>query len=85
MVFVQLCAKSAVAHLLVFPSLYKFCEGMFRRETRHSHFFCEEGGVMAVAYRWGCCDEVEGVWLWVQKKDPYRMFDMNLPCSEAGD
>ena len=24
---------------IVFSSLYKFCEGMFRRETVHSHFF----------------------------------------------
>ena len=23
---------------IVFSSLYKFCEGMFRRETGHSHF-----------------------------------------------
>jgi len=25
---------------IVFSSLYKFCEGMFRRETVHSHFLC---------------------------------------------
>lgn len=26
---------------IVFSSLYKFCEGMFRRETVHSHFFAQ--------------------------------------------
>ena len=30
---------------IVFSSLYKFCEGMFRRETVHSHFFAPNSEV----------------------------------------
>ena len=31
--------RSSPKFEIVFSSLYKFCEGMFRRETGHSHFF----------------------------------------------
>ena len=30
--------RSSPKFEIVFSSLYKFCEGMFRRETGHSHF-----------------------------------------------
>ena len=33
---------------IVFSSLYKFCEGMFRRETVHSHFFAPNSEVYDV-------------------------------------
>lgn len=33
---------------IVFSSLYKFCEGMFRRETVHSHFFTPNSEVYDV-------------------------------------
>ena len=37
---VLLFCGSLISHFeIVFSSLYKFCEGMFRRETVHSHLF----------------------------------------------
>ena len=38
-VFQNSLVLNTLAKRIVFSSLYKFCEGMFRRETRHSHFY----------------------------------------------
>ena len=34
---------------IVFSSLYKFCEGMLRCETRYSHFFCSQPDIASLA------------------------------------
>lgn len=48
---------------IVFSSLYKFCEGMFRRETVHSHFFAPNSEVYDVPITSGQqANEKEHIW-----------------------